>query len=93
MAPNDFFNGLLVIASEESVFRPARSPTCGIPSSMTSTQQAPPDQPALVLQRWNSWVRVFLPQTGETRWVDLERANHRPATGAETGRSPGGQPR
>jgi hypothetical protein len=29
---------------------------------------------ALVLDRWNSWVRVFLPRTGEVRWIDLRRA-------------------
>ena len=28
-------------------------------------------QPALVLARWNSWVRVWLPASGEIRWVDL----------------------
>ena len=28
-------------------------------------------QPALVLARWNSWVRLYYPATGETAWVDL----------------------
>ncbi len=28
-------------------------------------------QQALVLARWNSWVRVYYPDTGETAWVDL----------------------
>ncbi|MAF65814.1 MAG: hypothetical protein CMJ84_09175 [Planctomycetes bacterium] len=32
----------------------------------------PQQQRALVLEHWNSWVRVWLPATGETRWVDLE---------------------
>ena len=40
---------------------------------MTSTIEAPTNAtPALVLERWNSWVRVFLPETQETRWVDLQ---------------------
>ncbi|MFN0241953.1 MAG: hypothetical protein ACKVWV_03600 [Planctomycetota bacterium] len=25
----------------------------------------------LVLERWNSWVRVFDPQEGAARWIDL----------------------
>lgn len=29
---------------------------------------------ALVLDRWNAWVRVFLPRTGEVRWIDLRRS-------------------
>ena len=27
---------------------------------------------ALVLDRWNSWVRVWLPDSGEVRWIELE---------------------
>ena len=38
---------------------------------MTPSIEAAPQSPALVLERWNSWVRVYLPDTGETRWVDL----------------------
>jgi hypothetical protein len=38
----------------------------------SSATASPPGQaPALVLERWNSWVRVFLPDSGEIRWVDL----------------------
>jgi hypothetical protein len=29
---------------------------------------------ALVLDRWNAWVRVYLPRTGEVRWIDLGRS-------------------
>lgn len=36
---------------------------------MQTTQET-----ALVLDRWNAWVRVFLPRTGEVRWIDLRRA-------------------
>ena len=28
-------------------------------------------QRALVLARWNSWVRLYFPETGEMAWVDL----------------------
>jgi hypothetical protein len=36
-------------------------------------EQAPAGaaQPALVLARWHSWVRLYFPATGETAWVDL----------------------
>ena len=36
--------------------------------------EAPGDaegQRALVLARWNSWVRLYFPDTGEMAWVDL----------------------
>ena len=45
---------------------------------MTTTQEAPPVRPALVLDRWNSWVRVLFPETGETRWVDLTQTGYEP---------------
>lgn len=38
---------------------------------MTPTIDSAPQSPALVLKRWNSWVQVYLPDSGETRWVDL----------------------
>lgn len=28
-------------------------------------------RPALVTARWNSWVRLYYPGTGEMTWVDL----------------------
>ncbi|MCP3917109.1 MAG: hypothetical protein GY711_16295 [bacterium] len=33
-----------------------------------------PPQPgaALVVARWNAWVRVWFPDTDETTWVNLE---------------------
>ncbi|MDP6538784.1 MAG: hypothetical protein QF903_00885 [Planctomycetota bacterium] len=34
-------------------------------------EDVPARERALVLERWNSWVRVWLPASGETRWVDL----------------------
>ncbi|MFT7670714.1 MAG: hypothetical protein ACI8X5_003425 [Planctomycetota bacterium] len=51
---------------------------CGISITMTTIQDAPPTSPALVLQRWNSWVRVYLPDTRETRWVDLGESGYEP---------------
>jgi hypothetical protein len=38
---------------------------------MQTAQNSPHPDAALVIQRWNSWVRVLWPATGETRWVDL----------------------
>lgn len=49
-----------------------------IPCAMTTTPDAPQASPALVLQRWNSWVRVYLPETREVRWVDLSEATYEP---------------
>ena len=43
----------------------------------------PRQQRALILERWNSWARVWLPATGESRWVDLESQSW-----AEEGASP-----
>lgn len=48
---------------------------------MTSSIDTPPQSPALVLQRWNSWVRVYLPETGEVRWVDLSSTPYEPMEG------------
>ncbi|HJP02975.1 MAG TPA: hypothetical protein QF764_14510 [Planctomycetota bacterium] len=43
----------------------------------------PQQQRALILERWNSWARVWLPATGESRWIDLETQ-----TWAQEGASP-----
>ncbi len=42
-------------------------------------ETAPQPGAALVLARWNSWVRVYWPDTGETAWVDLAETAHEPA--------------
>ncbi len=48
-------------------------------TNMTTSIDAPSNAtPALVLERWNSWVRVFLPATQETRWVDLQKHSYAP---------------
>lgn len=38
---------------------------------MQATPASPHPDAALVIQRWNSWVRVLWPASGETRWIDL----------------------
>lgn len=38
---------------------------------MQGAHSSPHPDAALVIQRWNSWVRVLWPASGETRWVDL----------------------
>jgi hypothetical protein len=48
------------------------------PWTMTTHREDPPSSPALVLQRWNSWVRVYLPDTREVRWVDLTEVGYEP---------------
>ena len=41
-------------------------------------ETAPQPGAALVLARWNSWVRVYWPDTGETAWVDLAETEFEP---------------
>lgn len=42
---------------------------------MTShSQQETRSAPALVVERWNAWVRVWIPDTGELRWINLDEA-------------------
>ena len=31
---------------------------------------------ALVLARWNSWVRLYFPKTGDVLWVDLREVGY-----------------
>lgn len=50
---------------------------------MTTSREAPTESPALVLQRWNSWVRVYLPETREVRWVDLSEMGYAPLPDGE----------
>jgi hypothetical protein len=33
--------------------------------------EPPAGEPSLVIARWNSWVRLYYPATGEMTWVDL----------------------
>lgn len=39
---------------------------------------APTPGAVLVLERWNSWVRVFDPQEGVARWIDLGATDFEP---------------
>jgi hypothetical protein len=34
-------------------------------------KSAPQPGAALVLERWNSWARIYFPDTGEWTWVNL----------------------
>jgi transglutaminase-like putative cysteine protease len=36
-----------------------------------SSQAQAPQSPALVVNRWNSWVQVWFPDTDSLEWVDL----------------------
>ena len=40
------------------------------PQEKTATA-APQPGAALVVARWNSWVRLYWPDTGRIEWVDL----------------------
>lgn len=37
----------------------------------SSTDEPPVPGAALVLQRWNSWAKVWFPETDSTTWVNL----------------------
>lgn len=54
----------------------------------TSTEGQAPPRPgaALVVDRWNSWARLWFPENDETAWVNLAEVGfHRvQATGSAT---------
>ena len=37
---------------------------------------APPPAPAMVVARWNSWARVWFPDTQESMWVNLDEVGY-----------------
>ena len=39
---------------------------------ITSSEQQPECAPALVVDRWNSWVRVWFPDSGDLTWINLD---------------------
>lgn len=45
---------------------------------MSLISEVPASEPVLVVDRWNSWVRVMFPDTGETTWVDLAETAYEP---------------
>ena len=59
----------------------ARARLCGFgtvkQNRIHDPQPVPPVPGAvLVIQRWNSWVKVFFPDTEQTAWVDLNEVHH-----------------
>jgi len=46
-------------------------------------QQAPQPGAALVLARWNSWVRLYFPDEGVAEWVNLQDVPFEPASPPE----------
>ena len=55
---------------------------------MSPISEASASVAVLVVDRWNSWVRVLFPETGETTWVDLSETDYRPLPALES-RGPG----
>lgn len=53
---------------------------------MSSSTQAP-QSPALVVNRWNSWVQVWFPETDETTWIDLSSTKFASMSGGDNGQS------
>lgn len=39
--------------------------------NLPDLEEAPAPGAVLVLKRWNSWVQVYDPSTGDTQWVCL----------------------
>lgn len=39
---------------------------------MISSSEEAKSAPALVVDRWNSWVRVWFPDTGDLAWINLD---------------------
>ena len=55
---------------------------------MTPQEKAVPTAPqpgaALVVARWNSWVRLYWPETGQIEWVDLRETKFENLSAAAT---------
>ena len=46
-------------------------------------EDAPQPGAALVVDRWNSWVRLYFPDEGVMEWVNLQDVPHAPASPPE----------
>ncbi|MCB9915480.1 MAG: hypothetical protein H6828_10075 [Planctomycetes bacterium] len=46
---------------------------------MPATLDPPATARALVVDRWNSWVQVWFPDTGEREWINLAERGFAPA--------------
>ena len=62
---------------------PSSDRACGIPCVMSPISEAPASVAVLVVDRWNSWVQVLFPETGETTWLDLSETPYQPLSAAE----------
>jgi hypothetical protein len=52
---------------------------------MTEATPQPQPEPALVLDRWNSWVRLYFPSSGGTGWINLAEVDYELLDGAPLG--------
>lgn len=60
-------------------------------SHPTEAQAPPRPGAALVVDRWNSWARLWFPENDETAWVNLAEVGFQrvPAAGPATPRDDG----
>ena len=53
------------------------------PSPPIDPRDSPPlPGSALVVERWNAWVRVRFPDSGETAWVNLDEVGFQTVPGS-----------
>lgn len=58
---------------------------------MNDAPPQPQHEPAMVLERWNSWVRLYFPSSGGTGWINLDEVDYEILEGSplsESGPSP-----
>jgi hypothetical protein len=52
---------------------------------MSEPEPEPETQAALVLERWNSWVKLYFPSSGGTGWINLGEADYEVLDGPPPG--------
>jgi hypothetical protein len=52
---------------------------------MNEPTPQPQHEPAMVLERWNSWVRLYFPSSGGTGWINLDEVDYEVLDGAPLG--------
>lgn len=55
---------------------------------MNEPHPQPQHEPAMVLERWNSWVRLYFPSSGGSGWINLDEVDYEILDGAPLGVAP-----
>jgi len=52
---------------------------------MNEANPQPQHEPAMVLERWNSWVKLYFPSSGGTGWINLDEVDYEVLDGTPLG--------